>query len=77
LERLGRRDLKRMTARINGEARVLPDGSTIADLLESFGLPAKTVLVERNGEPVARDTFGRQSIQEEDRIEIINMVAGG
>ena len=66
-----------MTARINGEARVVPDGSTIADLLESLGLPAKTVLVERNGEPMARDTFGRQSIQEEDRIEIINMVAGG
>jgi sulfur carrier protein len=66
-----------MTARINGEARAVPDGSTIADLLESFGLPVKTVLVERNGEPVARDTFDRQSIQEEDRIEIINMVAGG
>jgi sulfur carrier protein len=66
-----------MTARINGEARAVPDGSTIADLLESFGLPAKMVLVERNGEPVARDTFGRQPIQEEDRIEIINMVAGG
>jgi sulfur carrier protein len=66
-----------MTARINGEARVMPDGSTIADLLESFGLPAKSVLVERNGEPVTRDTFGHQPIQEEDRIEIINMVAGG
>jgi thiamine biosynthesis protein ThiS len=66
-----------MTARINGEARVLPDGSTIADLLESFSLPAKSVLVECNGEPVIRDTFSHQQIQEEDRIEIINMVAGG
>jgi thiamine biosynthesis protein ThiS len=66
-----------MTARINGEARVVPDGSTIADLLESFGLPAKSVLVERNGEPVGRDTFTHQRIQEEDQIEIINMVAGG
>ena len=66
-----------MTARINGEARVFPDGSTIADLLESFNLPAKTVLVERNGEPIARDSFSHQPIEEEDRIEIINMVAGG
>ena len=77
MERLGRRDLKRMTARINGEARVVPDGSTIADLLESFGLAVKTVLVERNGEPIARDSFSHQPIEEEDRIEIINMVAGG
>jgi len=66
-----------MTARINGEARVVPDGSTIADLLKSFGLPTKSVVVERNGEPVGRDAFGHQPIQEEDRIEIINMVAGG
>jgi thiamine biosynthesis protein ThiS len=66
-----------MTARINGEARVVPDGSTIADLLESFGLPAKSVLVERNGEPVGRDDFSHQTIREDDRIEIISMVAGG
>jgi len=66
-----------MIATINGEVRVVPDGSTIADLLESFGLPGKTVLVERNGEPVARDVFSEQTIREDDRIEIINMVAGG
>jgi len=66
-----------MIARINGESRTLPDGSTIANVLESFGLPAKNVLVERNGEPVARDHFSHQNIQPDDRIEIINMVAGG
>ena len=66
-----------MTARINGEARFVPDGSTIADLLESFGLPGKNVLVERNGEPVARDVFSQQTIREDDRLEIISMVAGG
>jgi thiamine biosynthesis protein ThiS len=66
-----------MTAKINGEARVVPDGSTISDLLQRFGLPAKNVLVERNGEPVARDNFGCQHIQEDDQIEIINMVTGG
>jgi thiamine biosynthesis protein ThiS len=66
-----------MTARINGEARAVPDGSTISDLLESFGLPAKSVLVERNGEPVGRDDFGHEGVQQDDRIEIINMVAGG
>ncbi len=66
-----------MTARINGEARVVPEGSTIADLLKSFGLAAKSVLVERNGEPVGRDTFGDERVQNDDQIEIINMVAGG
>jgi sulfur carrier protein len=66
-----------MTARINGEARAVPNGSTISDLLQSFALPAKNVLVERNGEPVLRDDFDCQQIQDDDRIEIISMVAGG
>jgi len=66
-----------MTAIINGEPRSVPEGSTISDLLQEFGLPAKSVLVERNGEPVGRDDFGHQRIQADDRIEIINMVAGG
>jgi sulfur carrier protein len=66
-----------MTARVNGESRAVPDGSTIADLLHSFGLPAKTVLVERNGEPIGRDYFGAERIRDNDQIEIINMVAGG
>jgi thiamine biosynthesis protein ThiS len=66
-----------MTAIINGEPRLVPEGLTISDLLQEFGLPAKSVLVERNGEPLGRDDFGYQHIQADDRIEIINMVAGG
>ena len=66
-----------MTAIVNGERRVVPEGITISDLLQGFGLPAKNVLVERNGEPVGRDAFAAQPILADDRIEIINMVAGG
>lgn len=66
-----------MTVIINGEARLIAEGSTISDLLRGLGLPAKNVLIERNGEPVGRDTFGHQRILPDDRIEIINMVAGG
>ena len=66
-----------MTVIINGEARVVAEGSTISELLRGLGLSAKNVLIERNGEPVGRDTFAGQSILPDDRIEIINMVAGG
>jgi sulfur carrier protein len=66
-----------MTATINGEPRAVPEGSTISDLLQEFGLPAKSVLVERNGQPIERNDFADHRIQEADRIEIINMVAGG
>jgi sulfur carrier protein len=66
-----------MTAVINGNPHILKDGSTVADLLQQFSLPAKNVLVERNGEPVNRDAFGAVRLESDDQIEIIKMVAGG
>jgi sulfur carrier protein len=66
-----------MTATINGEARVVAEGSTISDLLRIFALPAKNVLVERNGEPIGRDRFEHEHLREGDQVEIINMVGGG
>ena len=66
-----------MTAVINGNPHTLKDGSTVADLLQQFSLPAKNVLVERNGEPVNRDAFGAVRLESDDQIEIIKMVAGG
>jgi sulfur carrier protein len=66
-----------MTAVINGNPHILKDGSTVADLLQQFSLPAKNVLVERNGEPVNRDAFDAVRLESDDQIEIIKMVAGG
>jgi sulfur carrier protein len=66
-----------MTAVVNGNSYNLKDGSTLADLLQQFSLPAKNVLIERNGEPVNRDAFGAVRLQKDDQIEIIKMVAGG
>ncbi|MBV9276107.1 MAG: sulfur carrier protein ThiS [Verrucomicrobia bacterium] len=66
-----------MTAVINGNPHILKDGSTVADLLQQFSLPAKNVLVERNGEPVNRDAFGAVRLESDDHVEIIKMVAGG
>jgi sulfur carrier protein len=77
MERLGRRNSERMTTVVNGNPHTLKNGSTVADLLEQFALPAKNVLVERNGEPVNRDAFGTVRLENDDQIEIVNMVAGG
>jgi thiamine biosynthesis protein ThiS len=66
-----------MTATINGERRVVAEGATISDLLQVFALPPKSVLVERNGEPVSRASFEHEHLQEGDHLEVINMVAGG
>lgn len=61
----------------NGEPVELPDGASVADLLEHLGLGAKWVVVERNGEPVERSAVGETCLGEGDRLELVRAVAGG
>jgi sulfur carrier protein len=61
----------------NGDPTEVPDGATVADLLHSLGLGGKWVLVERNGEPVARRDLEITALAEGDRLELVRAVAGG
>lgn len=61
----------------NGDAMEVPDGSTVEDLLGRLGLGGKWVLVERNGEPVARRELGTTVLADGDRLELVRAVAGG
>jgi sulfur carrier protein len=65
----------RVTA--NGEAMELSDGATVEDLLHAMKLGGKWVLVERNGEPVARRDLATTVLAEGDRLELVRAVAGG
>lgn len=61
----------------NGKPREVPDGSTIADLLQRVGWKPEWVVVEHNGDPVERRAFADRSLAEGDRLEIVRAVAGG
>ena len=66
-----------MKVTANGEERVLPDGSTVMDLLDQLGLGARWVLVERNGEPVERTDLAVTALADGDQLELVRAVAGG
>lgn len=66
-----------LTIVANGKPRELPDGSSIADLIDAVDLKPQWVVVERNGEPVERSAFGETVLREGDRLEIVRAVAGG
>ena len=66
-----------MTVVSNGEPVELPEGATVDDLLAKLGLGGRWVLVERNGEPVARRELASTVLVEGDRIELVRAVAGG
>ena len=61
----------------NGDEVVVPDGATVADLLEQLGLGKRLVVVERNGEPVARADRATTPLVDGDRLELVRAVAGG
>ena len=61
----------------NGKAVELDDGATLNDLLGRLGLGAKWVVVERNGEPVARRETATTVLSDGDRLELVRAVAGG
>ena len=62
---------------VNGEEREAPAGTTARELVESFGLKPEAVVVERNEEVVKRARLAETVLAPGDRIEIIQMIAGG
>ena len=62
---------------VNGEAREVPAGLTVAGLLSHLGLPSNRVAIERNLEIFSRTRWLGTTVQSGDRFEIVQMVGGG
>jgi thiamine biosynthesis protein ThiS len=63
---------------VNGAERRIPDGWTLADLLASLELDARTVVVERNGTILRdRSSFASLDLAADDSLEIVHFVGGG
>jgi len=66
-----------VNARINGEEREIPGGSSIRDLLVDLDLNPSLVVVERNREIVERERYDEVEIEEGDALELVHFVGGG
>ena len=62
---------------LNGEFREVPEGLTLAALLEWLELPRDRVAVERNREIVPRTGWDVTPIEPGDRLEVVHLVGGG
>ena len=62
---------------VNGEPRRAAAGSSIADLVQAFGLDPKKVAVERNGAIAPRSTLADVTLGDGDVLEIVHFVGGG
>ena len=66
-----------ITIHLNGEAQEVPEGLTVADLLDRLRFPADRVAVERNLEIVPRARWHETHLQPGDRLEVVHFVGGG
>jgi len=62
---------------INGQARSVGNGTTVAALLTLLGLADKRVAVERNREVVPRAQHASTVLGDGDRLEVVTFVGGG
>lgn len=66
-----------LSVMVNGEAREVPAGATVADLVVALGLTDRRVAVERNHEVVPRASHAHTALADGDRLEVVTFVGGG
>lgn len=67
----------RIELRVNGNARAVAPGLTVAELLEELEVDGRRVAVERNERIVPRDERPRTELEDGDVVEIVQFVGGG
>ena len=66
-----------MTVQLNGELREVPEGLSLAALIEWLKLPRDRVAVERNLEIVPKANWDLTPVRAGDRLEVVHLVGGG
>ena len=62
--------------RINGQSRDT-EAADVAALVAELGFAKGAVLVEHNGTALRPDEWAAQAVEDDDRIELLRLVAGG
>jgi sulfur carrier protein len=65
-----------MRVTVNGETKDLPDGTTLATLIEQLKLVPRNVAIELNRRLVRSEKYAT-AIHDGDAIEIVTFVGGG
>jgi thiamine biosynthesis protein ThiS len=66
-----------ISVQVNGDARAIPAGCSIAGMLRAIGIDPRKVAVERNLEVVPRSTLEEVKVRDGDAFEIVHFVGGG
>jgi sulfur carrier protein len=62
---------------VNGEARGLDEGTTVAALVDDLDLEPRGVAVAVDGEVVTRRTWGERVLRAGEQVEVLSIAQGG
>ena len=62
---------------VNGDARNVPSGCTVAELIDALGLQIRRIAIAVNRDVVPRSAFATHQLAADDRVEILEAVGGG
>ena len=66
-----------ITIVLNGEDKQIDNHSNIEQLLKSLNLNNKRLAIEINQEIIPRSDFSSHTLNESDRVEIVQAIGGG
>ena len=66
-----------MRLTVNDQPTDLPDGATVAALLERLALPGTRVAIEVNKRLVRRADHAATTLRDGDVVEVVTLVGGG
>jgi thiamine biosynthesis protein ThiS len=66
-----------MDITLNGEKRAVPDGLTVAGLLQHLGIQPERVAVEINLDIVRKTSYSERSVSDGDSVELVQFMGGG
>ena len=66
-----------MRVTINGDPRDVPEGTTVADLIQHLQLIEQRIAVELNRDIILREHYTARPLADGDAVEIVHFVGGG
>jgi sulfur carrier protein len=66
-----------MIVTVNGEARELPEGTTVASLLEQLAARPRGIAVAVDGEVLPRGEWPARPLPDGARVEVVAAIQGG
>ncbi|MEO8432563.1 MAG: sulfur carrier protein ThiS [Acidobacteriota bacterium] len=69
--------MSEVAVRVNGEELRLPEGSSVASVLDRLAIATPRVAVERNREIVPKASYATTALAPGDVLEVVEFVGGG